>query len=98
MNFLIISSAGTEGVSTKNTRQFILFESQWNEALTEQAVARAIRFKSHSGLPPSENYCNIYKLTICSNEEDINDVKSFNDGIFEKLKADVIKKNEKIKN
>ncbi len=96
VNVLIISSAGTEGVSTKNTRQFILFESQWNEALTEQAVARAIRFKSHSGLPPSENYCNIYKLTICSNEEDINDVKSFNDGVFEKLKADVIKINDRI--
>ena len=98
VNVLIISSAGTEGVSTKNTRQFILFESQWNEALTEQAVARAIRFKSHSGLPPSENYCNIYKLTICSNEDDIKDVKSFNDGAFEKLKADVIKINDMINN
>tara|TARA_R110001606_G_scaffold254709_1_gene402684 strand:+ start:615 stop:4226 length:3612 start_codon:yes stop_codon:yes gene_type:complete len=94
VNVLIISSAGTEGVSTKNTRQFVLFESQWNEALTEQAVARAIRFKSHSQLPPSENYCNIYKLTICSNESDIKDVESFNSGAFENLKAEAIKLND----
>jgi len=87
INVLIISSAGTEGVSTKNVRQLFLFESLWNEAKSEQAIARAIRFKSHSDLPPEENYCNIYRLQLCVSEDDVKIVDDFNSGKFKDASA-----------
>jgi len=64
VNVLIISKAGTEGVDTKNTQQFFLYEPQWNEATAEQAIARAVRFKSHASLPPKERYVNVYRLIV----------------------------------
>jgi hypothetical protein len=84
VNVLLISSAGTEGVSTKNVKQLFVFESQWNEALTEQAIARAIRFKSHSGLPPEENYVNVYRLQLVLSEDDKQSVEDFNSGKYQK--------------
>ena len=92
IDVLLISSAGTEGVSTKNVRQLFLYESQWNEALSEQAIARAIRFKSHSGLPASENYCNIYRLQICVNKADTKIVDKFNKGVFKDVASGFIEK------
>ncbi len=45
VNVLLISKAGTEGVSTNfGTRQIFICESQFNPASSEQAIARAIRF------------------------------------------------------
>jgi len=40
---LIITKAGAEGVDTINTQNIILMDSQWNDALSEQVIARAIR-------------------------------------------------------
>lgn len=67
---LLISKAGTEGVDCKNVRQFFLMESQWNNATEEQAIARAIRFKSHLSLPEDQRFVNIYRLIICVNDKD----------------------------
>ena len=49
---LLISKAGTEGVDTIATEAIFIFEgSQWNEPLVEQAIARAVRYRSHYHLP-----------------------------------------------
>ena len=82
VNVLIISKAGTEGVDTKNTQQFFLFEPQWNEATAEQAIARAVRFKSHIELPPNQRFVNIYRLIIYL-PKDKEIVKSIIDGSYE---------------
>ena len=91
INVLLISSAGTEGVSTKNVRQLFVFESQWNEALTEQAIARAIRFKSHNGLPEDQNFCNIYRLQLVASKSDNEAVDKFNSGVFKNVAVEFIK-------
>ena len=62
---LIITRAGAEGVDTKNTQNIILIDHQWNDATSEQIIARAIRYKSHMSLPPSERYVNVYRLLLC---------------------------------
>lgn len=80
VNVLIISRAGTEGVSTRNCRQFFMYEAQWNEATTEQATARAIRFKSHFELPENQRFVNVYKLCIVLTDDDRKILKALQSG------------------
>ena len=70
---LLISRAGAEGVDTINTQNIILMDSQWNDALSEQIIARAIRYKSHFGLKAKnekgefiDRYVNVYRLLYCN--------------------------------
>ena len=69
-NVLLISKAGTEGVSTFGTRQIFICESQFNPSSSEQAIARAIRFKSHVHLPENERHVQVYRLMICLTDSD----------------------------
>ena len=39
-------------------------EPNWNEATTEQIIARAIRYKSHDALPKSQRFVNVYRLLL----------------------------------
>jgi hypothetical protein len=62
---LLISKAGAEGVDTKNTQNIVLLDHQWNDALSEQIIARAIRYKSHHGFTDvKERYVNVYRLFL----------------------------------
>lgn len=81
-NVLIISKAGTEGVDTKNTRNVFIIEGLWNEGLAEQAIARAVRFRSHISLPEKERYVNVYRLIVCkNNDSDKKYIDQINDNI-----------------
>ena len=62
---LLISKAGSEGVDTINCQNILLFDSQWNDTTSEQIIARAIRFKSHIGLPQKERYVNVIRVMFC---------------------------------
>ncbi len=90
-NIMLITRAGAEGVDTINCQNMIIYDSQWNDALTEQIIARAIRFKSHHGLPPKERYVNVYRILYCFED----DKKIIND--IQKGKVDFIKLNEELK-
>ena len=68
---LLITKAGSEGVDTKNCQNLILLDHQWNDATTEQIIARAVRFKSHYALKPSERYVNVYILLFCFKSEEL---------------------------
>ena len=48
---LLIGPAGAEGISTKGTNLIQLLDPHWNEARTQQARGRGLRFDSHAGLP-----------------------------------------------
>ena len=62
---LAITKAGTEGIDTIGTEAIFIYEgSSWNEALVEQAIARAIRFKSHFHLPKNEQIVYVHRLLI----------------------------------
>jgi predicted RNA methylase len=73
---LLITRAGAEGVSTINCNNIILLDAQWNEALAEQIIARAIRYKSHFGLPEGtkeeggKRYVNVYRLMLIKKSEE----------------------------
>lgn len=51
---LLLSSSGSEGLNLKNTRLMQILEPHFNKSKTDQAEARAIRYKSHEALPENE--------------------------------------------
>jgi superfamily II DNA or RNA helicase len=58
---LLITSAGSESLDLKNTRQIHIMEPHWNESRIDQVTGRAIRYMSHSSLPQSERVVDIYR-------------------------------------
>lgn len=70
VNVLLITKAGTEGIDTIGTEAIFIYEgSSWNEPLVEQAVARAIRFKSHYHLPKEFQKVFVYRLLIIKDKD-----------------------------
>ena len=61
---MVITSAGSEGLDLKGTRNVIILDPVWNPAGINQIIGRAIRFKSHEGLPKSERKVHIYKMIM----------------------------------
>lgn len=47
LKVLLISGSGAEGLDLKFTNYVHLMESSWNEAMTQQVIGRACRYKSH---------------------------------------------------
>lgn len=66
---LIITRAGAEGVDLRETRGIFIIDGVWNEALSVQIIARAIRFRSHINLPVNERYVDVYKIFVCTPDE-----------------------------
>lgn len=48
---LLLGPAAAEGISTKGTNLIQLLDPHWNEARSQQARGRGLRFDSHAGLP-----------------------------------------------
>ena len=59
---LIITDAAREGVDLKGVRNMILLNPPWSDAILNQIVGRAVRYKSHLHYPPSERFVNIYYI------------------------------------
>ena len=57
---LLLSSAGSESLDLKNTRQIHIMEAHWNQTRIDQVIGRTIRYKSHEALPPEERHVDIY--------------------------------------
>lgn len=58
---LLITSAGSESLDLKNTRQIHIMEPHWNESRIKQVIGRVIRYKSHVSLPDAERHVMIYR-------------------------------------
>jgi superfamily II DNA or RNA helicase len=61
---LFITKAGGEGLDLKETRTVVIFESSWNRATELQIIGRAVRYKSHVGLPAKERRVDVYHLIV----------------------------------
>jgi superfamily II DNA or RNA helicase len=59
-DILLISSAASESITLKNTRQVHIMEPHFNESKINQVIGRTIRYKSHSTLNESDRNINIY--------------------------------------
>jgi hypothetical protein len=48
---LLVTKSGAEGINLKNVREVHIMEPFWNSNRIDQVVGRAVRAKSHLGLP-----------------------------------------------
>jgi SNF2 family DNA or RNA helicase len=64
VNVFLLSAAGGEGLDLKEVRDVIIMEPTWNEAKLNQAIGRAVRYKSHARLPINERNVTVYKLFL----------------------------------
>jgi superfamily II DNA or RNA helicase len=61
LHVLILSDAGGEGLNLIGTRFFHMLEPQWSSTSENQAIARAVRFRSHSHLPQNEQHVQVFR-------------------------------------
>ena len=59
-DILLISSAASESITLKNTRQMHIMEPHFNESKINQVIGRTIRYKSHDTLSIYDRNINIY--------------------------------------
>ena len=72
---VLISRAGTEGLDFKNIRQVHILEPWYNMNRIEQTIGRAVRTKSHCGLPFLQRNVMIFLYgTILNNDTESTDL------------------------
>jgi len=64
---IMISPAGSEGITLSNVRQVHIIEPYWNEVRIEQVIGRAVRFCQHKDLPLDERIVDIYRYKMTRN-------------------------------
>jgi len=85
---LIITMAGAEGIDLRGTRQIIILDPPWNNAMFEQIIGRGIRYRSHEHLPLEERRVDVYRLILESKSKRIPS--------GDELLYDIIEKKKKI--
>lgn len=68
---LVLTSSSAEGLNLLKTRNLIITDPVWNPSKLEQIIGRAVRYKSHSDLPPEERHVNVFRMILI--EESIED-------------------------
>lgn len=61
IKLILISPAGSEGITLHNVRQVHIMEPYWHDIRTEQIIGRAIRVCSHRDIPINERHVDVYK-------------------------------------
>lgn len=61
---LLFSRAGGEGIDLKGTNRVVILEPGWNSMVEQQAMNRAIRYRSHAHLPSDKRHVVVEKLYI----------------------------------
>jgi SNF2 family DNA or RNA helicase len=93
IDVLLISTAGSESLDLKNTRQIHIMELHWNESKINQIIGRAIRYKSHESLKISDRNVKIvkwisvfgYKIPYETADEYLQKVSEEKDKMFEQF-------------
>lgn len=70
INVLIFTLSIKEGISFRETNNFLYTAPYWNYAITEQIIARAIRSDSHSN--GNKSIVNVYLLFMKSSDNELN--------------------------
>jgi superfamily II DNA or RNA helicase len=90
---LLITSAGSESLDLKNTRQIHIMEPHWNESRIKQVIGRVIRYKSHESLIPENRHvmiyrwCSVFPRTVNNRSADqyLIELSKKKDGIFKQF-------------
>lgn len=66
---ILISPAGSEGISLSNIRQIHIMEPYWNDVRITQVIGRGVRMCSHKLLPLEERYVDIFRYHTTRNNK-----------------------------
>lgn len=66
---LLFTRAGGEGLDLKGVDKVYILEPGWNNMIEQQAMDRAIRFRSHDHLPESMRMVHVERLQISFNDD-----------------------------
>jgi len=90
IKIILISPAGSEGLSLKNVRQIHIMEPYWNEVRITQMIGRGVRQCSHKDLPMEDRHVDIYRYKSIlpdrkkqTTDEYIEDVARGKDGLIQ---------------
>jgi len=83
---ILISPAGSEGISLMNVRQVHVMEPYWNEVRIEQLIGRAVRQCSHKMLPMDERKVDIFRY-LAIRGDNKKDKDTTDQNIFDLAKA-----------
>ena len=72
---ILITQAGSEGISLKGVRQVHIMEPYWNYIRVQQIIGRAIRAKSHNHLDPAERHVDVYVYLATLTKDQAEDMK-----------------------
>lgn len=61
VKLILVSPAGSEGLSLLNARQVHIMEPYWHETRIEQMIGRAVRMCSHKSLPMAERHVDVFR-------------------------------------
>jgi hypothetical protein len=64
IKILLLSPAGSEGITLANVRQVHVLEPYWNEVRMHQVIARAIRSCAHKDLPMKERNAEVFRYKV----------------------------------
>ena len=88
IRIILISPAGSEGISLMNVRQVHVMEPYWNEVRIEQLIGRAVRQCSHKALPMEQRKVDIYRyLAVRSESSNKKDKDTTDQDIYTLAKA-----------
>lgn len=79
VKILLFSLAIKEGISFKETDNFIVYNPYWNYAILEQVIARGIRLNSHK--KGFKSMINVYLLCVADNKNKTPDKHFYNNPI-----------------
>jgi superfamily II DNA or RNA helicase len=95
---LLITSAGSESLDLKCTRQVHIMEPHWNDAKIRQVIGRASRYESHATLPLNQRTVQVYKwisifppyINYKTADEYLQDLSAKKDIMFQEIKKILI--------
>jgi len=95
---LLITSAGSESLDLKCTRQVHIMEPHWNDAKIRQVIGRASRYDSHATLPLNQRTVQVYKwisifppyINYKTADEYLQDLSAKKDIMFQEIKKILI--------
>jgi superfamily II DNA or RNA helicase len=84
IRFILISPAGSEGISLKNVRQVHVMEPYWNEVRIEQLIGRAVRACYHKDIPIKDRVVDIFRYNAIIDDNHITTDQEIQEGALER--------------
>jgi len=98
IKYILVTSAGAEGLDLKNVRQVHIMEPYWNETKIKQIIGRAIRRNSHIDLPEKERNVMVYRYFAIIPESKKKELKAKDRESTDEVIFELAKRKEAITN